>query len=184
MTYSQTFETDRDPNKKTFDIHVIYEMPVEESEDDVPTSKSILNTIEAALAVEGLDPVAGQCLATDGEFTSEVWVDDDPVPFHELISAYRKEAAFLDREDAVEVYQRSDMRWDWRVFANNSNIIATSGGQGYENRGDAAAMIHSLFGPLPVAITALHGNTQPGKWTSEGKLVLDVPEVAKGEDDE
>lgn len=37
----------------------------------------------------------------------------------------------------VEVYQRSDGRYAWHLIANNGNVIATDGGQGYENKSDA-----------------------------------------------
>ncbi|HEU4864621.1 MAG TPA: hypothetical protein VFT76_00110 [Actinomycetota bacterium] len=37
----------------------------------------------------------------------------------------------------VEVYRRSDGLWDWRRFAGNDEIVATSGGQGYTERNDA-----------------------------------------------
>jgi len=37
----------------------------------------------------------------------------------------------------AEVYRRLDGRWDWRIKASNGQIIATSGGQGYERPGRA-----------------------------------------------
>jgi uncharacterized protein YegP (UPF0339 family) len=37
-----------------------------------------------------------------------------------------------------EVYKRHDRLWDWRVRARNGEIIATSGGQGFTERNDAA----------------------------------------------
>jgi len=39
-----------------------------------------------------------------------------------------------------DVYQRADGKWAWRLRAQNGYIIATDGGQGYENRGDADSM--------------------------------------------
>lgn len=38
----------------------------------------------------------------------------------------------------LEIYQRADHRWAWRLRAANGAIIATDGGQGYERRIDAA----------------------------------------------
>lgn len=40
-------------------------------------------------------------------------------------------------------YQREDGRWAWRLVSNG-NIIATDGGQGYENRDDAAEMYEKV----------------------------------------
>ncbi|RHA38728.1 YegP family protein [Cellulomonas rhizosphaerae] len=37
-------------------------------------------------------------------------------------------------ETKFEVYERTDGRWAWRLRAGNNLIIATDGGQGYENR--------------------------------------------------
>ena len=37
----------------------------------------------------------------------------------------------------VEVFQREDGRWAWRTQAANGQIVATDGGQGFENRVDA-----------------------------------------------
>lgn len=34
----------------------------------------------------------------------------------------------------IETYKRRDGKWDWRCIAPNKNIIATSGGQGYERK--------------------------------------------------
>jgi len=35
----------------------------------------------------------------------------------------------------ITVYKRTDQKWDWRAKRGNA-IVATSGGQGYENVGD------------------------------------------------
>lgn len=40
----------------------------------------------------------------------------------------------------LDVYQREDNRWGWRLIAGNGRIIATDGSQGYENRADCEAM--------------------------------------------
>lgn len=37
----------------------------------------------------------------------------------------------------LEVYRRADGKWAWRLIAQNGEIVATDGGQGYENRADA-----------------------------------------------
>lgn len=37
----------------------------------------------------------------------------------------------------TEVYRRTDDRWAWRAIAGNGQVIATDGGQGFENRTDA-----------------------------------------------
>lgn len=36
----------------------------------------------------------------------------------------------------VEIYRREDELYDWRLVADNGDIIATSGGQGYTERND------------------------------------------------
>lgn len=38
----------------------------------------------------------------------------------------------------LEIFQRSDRRWGWRIRAENGAIVATDGSQGYERRGDCA----------------------------------------------
>jgi uncharacterized protein YegP (UPF0339 family) len=43
-----------------------------------------------------------------------------------------------------EFYQRPDGKWDWRVFASNGNIVATSGGQGYNRRALAEKSFNSI----------------------------------------
>lgn len=42
------------------------------------------------------------------------------------------------RQDHRIVYLREDGSWDWRIVAPNGEIIATSGGQGFTERNDAA----------------------------------------------
>jgi uncharacterized protein YegP (UPF0339 family) len=48
----------------------------------------------------------------------------------------------------LEVYQRTDHRWAWRLRASNGAIVATDGGQGYENRADAARMADAVTSDL------------------------------------
>lgn len=37
------------------------------------------------------------------------------------------------------IYQREDQKWAWRLVSNG-DIIATDGGQGYENEADCRTM--------------------------------------------
>lgn len=37
----------------------------------------------------------------------------------------------------AQVFERADAAWDWRLRAENGEIIAGSAGQGYTERGDA-----------------------------------------------
>ncbi len=46
----------------------------------------------------------------------------------------------------LEVYLRTDDRWAWRLIgANGRDIIATDGGQGYENWDDCLAIAVALL---------------------------------------
>lgn len=183
MTFSQTFEADKDPAKKNYNIHIVAELRSGLAGDDL-TSKEILRHFETTLDAIGMDPVAAQCAATDGEFTTEVWVDDDAVGFHELIQAWRERELFMDSDFRGEFYQRTDMLWAWRLKAANGQIVATDGGQGYEDRSWATQMFYSLYGSIPISVTYLHAETQPALWNGQGSISLDVPSVAKGGDDE
>jgi uncharacterized protein YegP (UPF0339 family) len=44
------------------------------------------------------------------------------------------------------LYKRSDGRWAWRLEADNGAIVATDGGQGYENQSDARFMADYIIG--------------------------------------
>ena len=44
----------------------------------------------------------------------------------------------------THIYKRSDGKWAWRLVANNGQIIATDGGQGYEKKADAFEMARSI----------------------------------------
>ncbi|GCD19271.1 hypothetical protein CTKZ_08330 [Cellulomonas algicola] len=44
------------------------------------------------------------------------------------------------------LYTRADGRWAWRLTADNGQIIATDGGQGYSNEKDARAMADAVIG--------------------------------------
>ena len=53
---------------------------------------------------------------------------------------------------AFSVYQRPDQLWAWRLTHSNGHVLATDGGQGYENRADAEsigrAVCNGKFGPF------------------------------------
>ncbi|KHL05133.1 DUF1508 domain-containing protein [Sinomonas humi] len=40
----------------------------------------------------------------------------------------------------LNVYQRPDHNWGWRLISDNGNVIATDGGQGYEHEAMAEQM--------------------------------------------
>lgn len=42
--------------------------------------------------------------------------------------------------------QRSDCKWGWHLKADNGQIVATDGGQGYENEGEARRMADRIIG--------------------------------------
>ena len=44
------------------------------------------------------------------------------------------------------LYMRADGTWAWRLKADDGDIIATDGGQGYENEGDARQMADWIIG--------------------------------------
>ncbi len=44
------------------------------------------------------------------------------------------------------LYQREDEKWAWRLVADNGRIIATDGGQGYEDEDDARDMADRIIG--------------------------------------
>ena len=50
-----------------------------------------------------------------------------------------------------EVYRREDGKWAWRLKAANHEIIATDGGQGYENEDECrrvgASVVVGLYAP-------------------------------------
>jgi uncharacterized protein YegP (UPF0339 family) len=39
-----------------------------------------------------------------------------------------------------ELFKRVDNKWAWRLRADNGEIIATDGGQGYSNKSDAESI--------------------------------------------
>jgi uncharacterized protein YegP (UPF0339 family) len=44
------------------------------------------------------------------------------------------------------LYTREDGKWAWRLVADNGKIIATDGGQGYEEEDDARNMADRIIG--------------------------------------
>lgn len=58
--------------------------------------------------------------------------------------------------DKLEIYERTDGRWAWRLVAANGNIIATDGGQGYENRSDCSSIAqHIVAGGYRTAVVTI-----------------------------
>jgi uncharacterized protein YegP (UPF0339 family) len=43
------------------------------------------------------------------------------------------------------IYKRSDGKWAWQLTATNGQVIATDGGQGYENESDCRAMADAII---------------------------------------
>lgn len=44
------------------------------------------------------------------------------------------------------VYKRGDGKWAWHLKADNGQIVATDGGQGYNNENDCRAMADRIIG--------------------------------------
>lgn len=44
----------------------------------------------------------------------------------------------------LHCYKRDDARWAWRLTADNGAVIATDGGQGYENYTDCQRMADAI----------------------------------------
>ncbi len=44
------------------------------------------------------------------------------------------------------IYKRADGKWAWQLKADNGNVIATDGGQGYNNEDDCRAMADAVGG--------------------------------------
>ena len=51
----------------------------------------------------------------------------------------------------LDIYQRADRKWAWRLKADNGQVIATDGGQGYENRGDCEQIANAVIGGQYIA---------------------------------
>ena len=44
------------------------------------------------------------------------------------------------------IYERPDGKWGWRLKADNGNIIATDGGQGYDDQSFCRKMADAIIG--------------------------------------
>lgn len=44
------------------------------------------------------------------------------------------------------LYTRADGKWAWRLTADNGEIVATDGSQGYDNEDDARSMADRIIG--------------------------------------
>jgi uncharacterized protein YegP (UPF0339 family) len=44
------------------------------------------------------------------------------------------------------LYTRNDGKWAWRLTADNGQIIAVDGNQGYDNEDDARSMADRIIG--------------------------------------
>ncbi len=45
----------------------------------------------------------------------------------------------------LEVYQRADRKWGWKLWANKTQIIAIDGNQGYDHESDATNMARRII---------------------------------------
>jgi len=70
--------------------------------------------------------VCGRCTEKVG-----AWSGGDPLGAHPSIARERAMAS------KIETFQRTDGLWAWHLVAGNGEIVATDGGQGYENKRDA-----------------------------------------------
>lgn len=44
------------------------------------------------------------------------------------------------------IYERPDGKWGWRLKADNGNVIATDGNQGYESETTCRSMADKIIG--------------------------------------
>lgn len=56
----------------------------------------------------------------------------------------------------LEYYLRADGKWAWRLVARNGQVVATDGGQGYENRADAVGTAESVLKKSGIASTTFN----------------------------
>jgi uncharacterized protein YegP (UPF0339 family) len=77
----------------------------------------------------------------------------------------------------LEIYQRPDGRWSWRLRAGNGQIIATDGGQGYQHRIDctrvADAVTSGLYADTDAAARLDRIREALPWWESTGRPHLD-----------
>lgn len=62
----------------------------------------------------------------------------------------------------AETFRRQDGRFAWHAKSGNGEIIATDGGQGYENEGDAQKMADRLVTDGQVALLVLRAMIRQG----------------------
>ena len=53
----------------------------------------------------------------------------------------------------LNIYKRKDGKWAWRLIAQNGQVVATDGGQGYERRIDATDMALSVIDQMSLTKT-------------------------------
>jgi hypothetical protein len=83
------------------------------------------------------------------------------------------------RGDGVtEVYRREDGKFEWRARHKNGNIVATSGGQGYDDPREAVSMA-CRYSPPDFLIRAEDGTAvaAPASWVRTMKI--DEPNFMK-----
>lgn len=44
----------------------------------------------------------------------------------------------------IDVYKRTDKKYAWRLLADNGEIVAVDGGQGYENKQDCIEIAEKI----------------------------------------
>jgi uncharacterized protein YegP (UPF0339 family) len=78
----------------------------------------------------------------------------------------------------TEVYRREDGKFDWRARHKNGNIVATSGGQGYDDPRECVNMA-CRYAPAEFAIRAHDGTAvaAPAVWSRVMKI--DEPNFMK-----
>lgn len=59
----------------------------------------------------------------------------------------------------IEVYERQDEQWGWRLRAGNGEIVAVDGGQGFRDAHDAARSVQQF---LTLMVNALAGYPENG----------------------
>ena len=60
-----------------------------------------------------------------------------------------------------EVYERADGKWGWRVKADNGQVVATDGNQGYESLASCEKMRTRLSAaPMPTLKSSSFGSSR------------------------
>jgi len=74
----------------------------------------------------------------------------------------------------VEHYRRADNKWAWRIKVG-ANVVATDGGQGYENEIDCLASLFGIwFGTWDESFLSLYE-----QWQSGGGATYELPPEAQ-----